>query len=89
MRLRQRVSALACSLRGSPLLPIFLIVLVDVLGLSIIIPLLPFYAEHFGASATVVGTLVSSFALCQLVAGPILGKLSDRMGRKPDRKSVV
>ncbi|NDJ09954.1 MAG: MFS transporter [Acidobacteriia bacterium] len=68
---------------GSPLLPIFLIVLVDVLGLSIIIPLLPFYAEHFGASATVVGTLVSSFAFCQLIAGPILGKLSDRMGRKP------
>jgi len=58
-------------------------VLVDVLGLSIIIPLLPFYAEHFGASATVVGTLVSSFAFCQLIAGPILGKLSDRMGRKP------
>ena len=57
--------------------------LVDVLGLSIIIPLLPFYAEHFGASATVVGTLVSSFAFCQLIAGPILGKLSDRMGRKP------
>lgn len=70
-------------MRGSPLLPIFLIVLVDVLGMSIIIPLLPFYAEHFGASATVVGLLVSSYALCQLVAGPILGKLSDRMGRKP------
>ncbi|MCU1328425.1 MAG: hypothetical protein JWN34_3795 [Bryobacterales bacterium] len=55
----------------------------DVLGLSIIIPLLPFYAEHFGASATVVGTLVSSYAFCQLIAGPILGRLSDRMGRKP------
>ncbi len=51
--------------------------------MSIIIPLLPFYAEHFGASATIVGTLVSSFAFCQLIAGPILGKLSDRMGRKP------
>lgn len=70
-------------MRGSPLLPIFLIVLVDVLGLSIILPLLPFYAEHFGASATVVGLLVSSFAFCQLIAGPVLGKLSDRMGRKP------
>jgi MFS family permease len=57
--------------------------LVDVLGLSIIIPLLPFYAEHFGASATVVGTLVSSYAFFQLIAGPVLGRLSDRMGRKP------
>ncbi len=67
----------------SPLLPIFLIVLVDILGLTIILPLLPFYAEHFGASATVVGLLISSYALCQLIAGPILGKMSDHMGRKP------
>lgn len=67
----------------SPLLPIFLIVLVDVLGLTIILPLLPFYAEHLGASATVVGLLISSYAFCQLIAGPILGNLSDRMGRKP------
>ena len=67
----------------SPLLPIFLIVLVDVLGLTIILPLLPFYAEQLGASATVVGLLISSYDLCQLVAGPILGNLSDHMGRKP------
>ena len=38
-------------MKGSPLLPIFLIVLVDILGLTIILPLLPFYAEHLGASA--------------------------------------
>jgi MFS transporter, DHA1 family, tetracycline resistance protein len=67
----------------SPILPIFLIVLVDVLGLTIILPLLPFYAEKLGASATVVGMLISSYALCQLIAGPILGKMSDHMGRKP------
>jgi MFS family permease len=69
--------------KSSPLLPIFLIVLVDILGLTIILPLLPFYAEHLGASATVVGLLISSFAFCQLIAGPILGRLSDHMGRKP------
>ena len=46
-------------------------------------PLLPFYAEHFGASPTVVGLLVSSYALCQLVAGPVLGQISDHVGRKP------
>lgn len=67
----------------SPLLPIFLIVLVDILGMTIILPLLPVYAQHFGASATVVGLLVSTYALCQLVAGPILGNWSDRIGRKP------
>lgn len=70
-------------MKRSPLLPIFLIVLVDILGLTIILPLLPFYAESFGASATVVGLLISSYAACQLVAGPVLGSLSDTMGRKP------
>jgi DHA1 family tetracycline resistance protein-like MFS transporter len=70
-------------LRKSPLLPIFLIVSVDVLGLTIILPLLPFYAEKFGASPAVVGLLVSTYALCQLIAGPILGRWSDHMGRRP------
>lgn len=69
--------------RQSPLLPIFLIVLVDVLGLTIILPLLPFYAESFGASPFVVGLLVTSYAACQLVSGPILGRASDRYGRRP------
>jgi MFS family permease len=66
-----------------PLLPIFLIVMVDVLGLTIILPLLPFYAERLGASPTVVGLLVSTYAACQLVAGPVLGQISDRTGRRP------
>jgi MFS transporter, DHA1 family, tetracycline resistance protein len=71
------------ALRKSPLLPIFLIVSVDVLGLTIILPLLPFYAEHYGASPAVVGLLVSLYAFCQLIAGPMLGRLSDHMGRRP------
>ena len=50
----------------SPLFSIFLIVLVDVLGLTIILPLLPFYAESLGATPAVVGMLVSTYALCQL-----------------------
>lgn len=68
---------------ASPLLTIFLIVAVDVLGFTIILPLLPFYSERMGASPTVVGELVSTYAICQLIAGPILGQLSDRMGRRP------
>ena len=67
----------------SPLLAIFLVVVVDILGLTIMLPLLPFYAEHFGASPAVVGLLVSTYAVCQLVAGPVLGQLSDHLGRKP------
>lgn len=67
----------------SPLLPIFLIVLVDILGYTIILPLLPFYSERLGASPFVVGLLISTYAVCQLVSGPIIGSLSDRAGRKP------
>ena len=70
-------------MRRSPLLPIFLIVLVDILGLTIVIPLLAIYAESFGASAIVAALLMPTFAVCQLVAGPLLGKLSDRHGRRP------
>src|SRR5262245_45057661 len=69
--------------KRSPLASIFLIILVDVLGLTIILPLLPFYAESLGATPFVVGLLISSYAGCQLIAGPILGQISDRIGRKP------
>lgn len=67
----------------SPLLAIFLIVAVDVLGLTIMIPLLPFYAEKLGASPEQVGWLIGIYALCQLFSGPLLGRLSDHTGRKP------
>ena len=69
--------------KRSPLLPIFLIVVVDVLGFTIVLPLLAFFAEHLGATPTMVGLLVSVYAVCQLVSGPLLGRLSDTMGRKP------
>jgi multidrug resistance protein len=65
------------------LLPIFLIIVVDILGMAIIFPLLPFYAEHMGASPTQVGFLVATFAVCQLFGGPMLGRMSDHVGRKP------
>src|SRR5436190_4671824 len=70
-------------MKKSPLLSIFLIVLVDVLGLTIILPLLPFYAESLGATPRIVGLLVAAYAICQLIAGPPLGHLSDRVGRRP------
>src|SRR2546422_8928036 len=70
-------------MKKSPLFSIFLIVLVDILGLTIILPLLPFYAESLGASPSTVGLLFSAYAICQLLAGPPLGQLSDRVGRRP------
>jgi len=60
-----------------------MIVAVDVLGMTIILPLLPFYALHYGASAQLVGLLFTTYAACQLIAGPILGRLSDHYGRRP------
>lgn len=64
-------------------LPIFAIVLVDLLGLSIIIPLLPLYAASYGANALVIGIISGVYPTMQFVSAPILGHLSDRFGRKP------
>jgi MFS transporter, DHA1 family, tetracycline resistance protein len=71
------------SLMKSPLFAIFLIVAVDVLGFTIILPLLPFYAQKYGASPFLVGVLATTFAVCQLLSGPFLGRISDKYGRKP------
>jgi MFS transporter, DHA1 family, tetracycline resistance protein len=66
-----------------PLLIILLIVFVNLLGFGIIIPLLPFYADHMGASPLAVGLLFATYSVCQLLATPFLGALSDRYGRRP------
>jgi MFS transporter, DHA1 family, tetracycline resistance protein len=67
----------------SPLVIIFITVFIDLLGFGIIIPLLPFYAEHFGASALAVGLLSTSFSVAQFLFAPFWGRLSDRIGRRP------
>ena len=66
-----------------PLGIIFLTIFVNLVGFGIIIPLLPFYAGTFGASPLTIGLLFAVFSLCQLVAAPALGDLSDRYGRRP------
>ena len=66
-----------------PLLIIFLTILVNLIGFGIIIPLLPFYAETFGASPLTIGFLFATFSIAQLVASPVLGAWSDKWGRRP------
>jgi multidrug resistance protein len=62
---------------------IWLSVALDLVGFGIVLPILPLYAERFDASPGTVGLLVASFSLAQLVCSPLLGRLSDRIGRKP------
>lgn len=65
------------------LFSILLVVFIDLLGFSLILPLLPYYAETFSASSFVTGLLIAIYALMQLIGAPILGRLSDRYGRRP------
>ena len=62
---------------------LFLIVFVDLVGFGLIIPLLPFYGEHFHATPATVGLLMAIYSLAQFIAAPMWGRLSDRVGRKP------
>jgi DHA1 family tetracycline resistance protein-like MFS transporter len=64
------------------LLPILGITFIDILGFSILIPLMPFFVKKFGAPDVVVGGVFASFAFCQFIAGPLWGNVSDRVGRK-------
>ena len=62
---------------------LFLIVFTDLIGFGIVIPLLPLYAEHFRPAGWVLGLLMASFSAMQFVFAPVLGRLSDRVGRRP------
>jgi DHA1 family tetracycline resistance protein-like MFS transporter len=72
-------------MKRSPLLVIFVTVFIDLVGFGIVIPVLPFYVEgtKFNASARMVGLLFASYSVMQLIFTPILGRLSDRYGRRP------
>ena len=67
----------------SPLGIVVLIVLIDLLGFSVVMPLLAPFAEQYGFREWQIGLLFAAYPLCQLIAGPILGRLSDRYGRRP------
>lgn len=67
----------------SPALLMALTVLIDFTGFGIIIPLLPFWAQHLGANAVQVGLIMTAYSLAQFLFLPVLGRLSDRFGRRP------
>lgn len=72
-------------MKRSPLLVIFITVFIDLIGFGIVIPVLPYYAEgtKFGATPSQVGLLFASYSVMQLVFAPVLGRLSDKYGRRP------
>jgi len=72
-------------MKRSPLLVIFITVFIDLIGFGIVIPVLPFYAEgtKFGATPSQVGLLFASYSVMQLIFAPVLGRLSDKYGRRP------
>ena len=67
----------------SPISVIVMTLFIDATGFGIIVPLLPFYAETFRAGSAALGILVASFSLMQFIFSPILGRISDNVGRKP------
>jgi DHA1 family tetracycline resistance protein-like MFS transporter len=62
---------------------IFFTVLIDLIGFGIVMPILPFYAQRFGASGLAYGAVLGAYSFMQFVATALLGKLSDRVGRRP------
>ena len=69
--------------KNAALITVFLAVLIDLMGFGIVLPLLPFYASEFNASAVTIGLLYSIYSFAQLVFSPFWGGLSDRIGRRP------
>src|SRR6187551_118274 len=67
----------------SPLFVLFLTVFIDLVGFGIVIPILPLYAERFDASPMAIGWLTGIYSGMQIIFTPLLGKLSDRYGRRP------
>ncbi len=70
-------------MRRSPLIVVYLTVFLDLMGFGIILPILPFYAEHFGATGVWVGAILTAYSAAQFVSALFLGRLSDRIGRRP------
>lgn len=69
--------------RKPSLAVLFSVIVVDLIGFGIVVPILPFWAERFGADGSTLGLLLASHAAMQLLGAPLWGRLSDRIGRRP------
>ena len=69
--------------RRPSILVIFLTVFIDLVGFGIVVPLVPVFSRHYGASGFVIGAIIASFSAMQFLFSPVWGKLSDRHGRRP------
>ncbi|MGA9768740.1 MAG: MFS transporter [Blastocatellia bacterium] len=67
----------------SPLIIIFITIFIDLVGFGIVLPVLPLYAERYNASEAVIGLMIASYSATQFIFAPILGRLSDKVGRRP------
>jgi DHA1 family tetracycline resistance protein-like MFS transporter len=70
-------------MRNKQLGSLFIVSVIDILGFGILIPLVPYMADRFGAAPVVITTLFGAYSLCQFIAAPLWGRLSDRLGRRP------
>ena len=62
---------------------LFIVVVIDILGFGILIPLVPYMADRFGVTPALITPILGIYSLCQLIAAPLWGRLSDRYGRRP------
>jgi MFS transporter, DHA1 family, tetracycline resistance protein len=69
--------------RKPSLLVVFLTVFIDLIGFGIVVPLVPIYSRHYGAGGFVIGAIIASFSAMQFLFAPVLGRWSDRIGRRP------
>jgi DHA1 family tetracycline resistance protein-like MFS transporter len=77
------VRAHPMTIRAPSLKALFVVSMIDVLGFGVLIPLVPYMAHEYGAGPTLTTAILGSYSLCQLLAAPIWGRLSDRYGRRP------
>src|SRR5690242_21679546 len=69
--------------RKPSMLVVFLTVFIDLIGFGIVVPLVPMYSRHYGASGWMIGVIIASFSFMQFIFAPVWGRLSDRHGRRP------
>jgi len=83
MESKSQESSAGDKLDFKKIIPVFTIILIDLMGLTIIVPLMSLYAASFGANALLIGFLGAAYPSAQVIGAPFLGRLSDRFGRKP------